>query len=58
MEFLVPLIDDVNFKVCLTTMNMVTKLLVLDFVVLEDELFQQLGSALIKKLCDAKVVIR
>ena len=43
MEFLVPLIDDVNFKVCLTTMNMVTKMLVLDVIILDDLLFQQLG---------------
>ena len=39
-------------------MNMVTKLLVLDVIVLDDLVFQQLGKTLINKLCDAKVVIR
>ena len=36
IEFLVPLIDDVNFKVSLTSLNIMTKLFVLDVVNLKD----------------------
>ena len=42
IEFLVPLIDDVNFKVSLTSLNMMTKLFVLDVVNLKDGELMQL----------------
>ena len=58
IEFLVPLIDDVNFKVSLTSLNMMTKLFVLDVVNLKDGELMQLIQKLITKLTDSKVVIR
>ena len=43
IEFLTPLIDDVNFKVCLTTLNMLTKMLVLDVVLLSQTKFSEMA---------------
>lgn len=57
IEFLVPLIDDVNFKVSLTSLNMLTKLFVLDVVNLRELEFMGLVQKLIVKLTDSKVVI-
>lgn len=58
IEFLIPLMDDVNFKVSLTSINMLTKLLVLNVVELDEKLYRRVACMLIDKLSDSKVVIR
>ena len=51
------MISDINFKISLTTIKMITKLLQMNCVNIKKHQMQ-LATALIEKLSDSKVVIR
>jgi len=51
------MISDINFKISLTSIKMITKLLSLNCVNIK-KYQMQLATALIEKLSDSKVVIR
>ena len=57
LGFILQMISDINFKISLTTIKMITKLLQMNCVNIKKHQMQ-LATALIEKLSDSKVVIR
>lgn len=57
LKYVMGSIKDINFKICLTSINIVNKLLVSDVVDLA-KVQEDLIASLIEKLSDSKVIIR
>lgn len=57
LGFIVQYIPDINFKISLTVIKIITKLLQLNLINFK-KYFSQLVTALVEKLADSKVIIR